>query len=369
MKLASADATTRKNALRLMLAVALSALCGAGCDWLGVPLAWMLGPLLGTAALSLAGAEVRFPQILRRIGQATVGTTVGLYITASVAVQLVTMLPLMVAAALLVVGITCVLSLFLSLASGSDHKTSFLAMMPGGVAEMGNLAVIMGASPMHVSVGQSLRVASMVLVIPPLLIFFFPASDTTLIARPQIDTILALALIGGGLSFAFLVRRTGLNNPWMLGSALFCGVLAGSSVVSGSMPPVVFAIGQLLLGMAIGSRFRRDEIVRMPRFILAYLLQTCILIGLVSAIVFLIHDLVSLPTTTMLLAMAPGGLAEMSTTASLLGASVTTVTGFHIVRSFLVNGFVTHYWSGLLRVGFFASGDRVLRRIFRVGAK
>lgn len=326
-------------------------------DLANLPLAWVLGALVASAAVSLSGVDLAPPQILRKFGQCTIGAGVGLYVTASVAVELLTLLPVMVGMALLSIALSAALSIALGHLAGLDHRTAFLAMLPGGLAEMANVAASSGAEPAPVAVTQALRVALVVMIVPPLLVLTTEVQPVR--ERPEMALLPAAGLIAACMLVAALVRRTGLNNPWMLGAALFSGILTAGGITAGAMPDLLFNGAQFLLGFAIGSRFKREIIARMPVLVASF----CGLLAVTLAIVFFIAWLASrigpLGFPTMLLSIAPGGTAEMSMTAQALSVGVTTVTGFHVTRAFLVNGFINVYWNVLTRIGFFEAGDRV----------
>ena len=73
----------RRPAPREIAALACAAAAGAAFHRLGVPLAWVLGPLIATAALSIAGWPVFTPVAGRRFGQVTIGASIGLNISAA----------------------------------------------------------------------------------------------------------------------------------------------------------------------------------------------------------------------------------------------------------------------------------------------
>src|SRR5436190_11419423 len=64
-----------------------------------LPLPWLLGALVATMTLSLAGAPVRLIPWGRPAGTVVVGASTGLQFTAAVVAKLVTLLPLIIGAA------------------------------------------------------------------------------------------------------------------------------------------------------------------------------------------------------------------------------------------------------------------------------
>ena len=86
-------------ALAIALTLAAGVVGGFAARYVHLPLPWLLGALFATMALSLAGAPVRLIPWGRPAGTVVVGASTGLQFTATVVAKLVTLLPLIIAAA------------------------------------------------------------------------------------------------------------------------------------------------------------------------------------------------------------------------------------------------------------------------------
>src|SRR5258707_9156672 len=91
-------------------------------------------------ALSLAGAPVRLIPWGRPAGTVVVGASTGLQFTATVVAKLVTLLPLIIAAAFLSTIVGAIGGLLYMRLGGGHRTTAFFATVPGGVVETTNLA-------------------------------------------------------------------------------------------------------------------------------------------------------------------------------------------------------------------------------------
>ena len=125
---------------RRLAALALAALTGLIFHALGVPLAWILGPLISTALLSIAGWPVFSSLRGRRLGQLVIGAGLGLNITAALVAAMLPWLPVMVAVSLLSVTVTSFFSVFLARLADLDRVTAYFAMMSAGLSEMATSA-------------------------------------------------------------------------------------------------------------------------------------------------------------------------------------------------------------------------------------
>lgn len=346
--------------LRQVMAV-LAALAGGAAAYLArVPLAWVLGPLIVTAALSVSGARVWSSTRARRFGQLVIGTGLGLNITATLLLDIGPWIPVMIATALCAIVITSAFSVLLQRFGRLDRATAYFAMMPGGLSEMANVGARVGARAEPIALAQAVRIGFVVLVLPPAIIAlgihgdFLLIDDTQALGYPVVAILLVLAL--AGVWFMDLIR---MANPWMLGALVTAAVLTSAGFVDGQMPRIIFYGGQLLLGIAIGARFRRDIIARLPRLFVLVTLFTLFITLTLFACGAGLSRLTGLDLATAALASSAGGVVEMALTAQILQLNVAMVLGFHVVRAIMVNGVSIHILNLLDHVGFFDLVERV----------
>jgi hypothetical protein len=107
---------------RLIGVLALGAAVGWSARFVRMPLPFVLGPLVATAALGLAGFPVVGVRRLRPGAQFVIGSAIGIQFTRAVVLTLVKLLPLIVGAALLSMAVCAAASVFLILAAGLDGR-------------------------------------------------------------------------------------------------------------------------------------------------------------------------------------------------------------------------------------------------------
>lgn len=332
----------------------------------GIPLAWVLGPLLVTAIFAISGAKPFAPLAGHRFGQLIIGSAIGLNVTPGLAASMVSLLPVMVISAFVAMLIGAGIAIGLAHFSRVDTKTAFFCMMPGGLSEMANVGAKHGAQHEPIAVSQALRVALVVCLLPPLLV----GLDWQSTLLDELSTNILLAdrlpfLAVTGLAGVFLVRYIKLNNPWMIGSLVGVGIASGFGLFDGLLPRELFYAGQFLLGISIGSRFKREAVLALGKFTLASGLCTMLITALLFGYGILLSSVTDLDIASTVLSVAPGGFAEMTVTAEMLHLNIAAVTAFHVIRASLVNSLTTHYFKLLTRVGFFSAGHALLYRLFR----
>ncbi len=178
---------------------ALCLLCGALAGYLGqrfhVPLAWVLGPMLVTAAFSIAGIRPFAPVAGRRLGQMVIGSSIGLHLTLPVLLHLFGWLPLMAISA--VVAVTCgaLLSVGLACFGGISSKTAYFCLVPGGLSEMANIGSSVGAEPEPIALAQALRIAILVCILPQVILHMGIIGHEAIIDVPPMLAIVPMLVL------------------------------------------------------------------------------------------------------------------------------------------------------------------------------
>jgi len=343
---------------RLAIGYAAAAAAGYGAHLVHLPLAWVLGPLVASAALGISGLTLPASTIARRCGQLIIGATVGLSMTSAVIAGLVAWLPLMLFTAVFAVLVSATSSTLLARFARIDGKTAFFAVLPGGLSEMGNIGASVGARMEPIALIQALRVAFIVLLIPPLMVAHglyqapLPIPDL-----PLQLVALALAASLGGAWLAHLAR---VNNPWVVGAIVVTGALTAFDVTQGRMPSLIFTVGQILIGYNIGTRFRRDALRKLPLVAVISLLIIALMVAVMTLYALALHRFAGIDFAVAVLSSSPGGTAEMAATAQTLHLPVALITAFHVVRAVMVNGLATYYWRGLTAIGYLPALERLI---------
>ena len=111
-----------------------------------------------------------------------------------------------------------------------------------------------------------------------------------------------------------------------------------SPVIDG-LPPSLSALpewsihlGQLFIGISLGTRFTPTFLRAAPRFMISVMLCTVLALFLAAGFGWLLALVGGIHPATAILATSPGGIAEMSLTAKTLQLGVPIVTTFHVTR-------------------------------------
>jgi membrane AbrB-like protein len=305
---------------------------------LGFPLAWMLGSLIAAMLVSLAGIEVQVPKTLRSLSRGVVGLLLGASVTQET-LSRVADWPLSLI--LLVMGIilSCALTTaYYRYIAGFDRLTALSASLPGALNSIPMVAIQMGANPRQVVLPHLFRVTSMILLVPPLFSVWqgLDVANATGSTRGGGWLGAHIWIFLAGLPAWYLAKKLRIPIPDFLGPMLVSAVLSmsGYSLV---LPVWLFALTFVVMGTSIGARF-----YKMPVGLLLgtgghALAGTLVVLAAAAVVGLCIHWLVGVPLPVAMLAVVPGGIAEMAILATALGVDPVFVTAHQMFRSILIN--------------------------------
>ena len=332
---------SRQGLKRVLGTLALALAAAWLCERIHVPLSWMIGPLVGTAACGVFGLPVAAPAMLRNAGQCVIGVALGLYFTPEVLREIASLAPALLAgiawALLLGHGFYRLLARVSHAVGDGDRATAFFSAAIGGASEMVVLGEQHGGRIDRIAAAHSLRVLIVVVTIPLGLQWAALKGIDPALPGPGHFNLGGLLLLGAlALASALLLRRLRLPNPWVLGALAVALMLTANGIELSTLPKPVSNVAQLLIGVALGVRFTPDFARSAPRWLAAVGLGSFAMIALSAAFAWALAHAASLHWATVLLGTSPGGIAEMSITAKVMQLGVPVVTAFHVTRYVVV---------------------------------
>ncbi|MFN3499124.1 MAG: AbrB family transcriptional regulator [Pannonibacter indicus] len=321
----------------------IAAACGG---WvmtrIGAPLPWMIGPLIVTALLYVSGlATLVIPVKTRPAGQIIVAAQVGLFFSPAAFGKLIELSPLLVGMALATAVCACLTAYVLARLSGMGMVPAFLSTIPTSPVEAAVIAEKLGLPHGPVIFAQTLRIASIVVLVPVALyaVDGWPDRSNAGAAAP-IRPFETLALFAAAAATALVFRTLRISNPFFLGALAASAAITAAGVTLAPFPPVVLSMAQILLGTWLGSTFRRSLFTSAGRLVGSIALSTLLFVLLSTACGLISASLLGMGWENLVLGAAPGGVTEMALTAKFLELDVALITAFHLVRIFLIVPFI-----------------------------
>lgn len=326
---------------RLWLVAAATLLAAVLGAWffraLHLPLAAILGSMLGSTIVANLFGAMGGGRKLRRLGQLFVGASIGAVLTPDVIGELYRLFPLMLGVAIASNLFGLVLAFPVAKIAGVDKLTAMLSSLPAGMAEMATLAHDLKADEQVVAFIHTIRVVMVLLLIPAWIGFVAPGSVPALLSVWD-GLAETLALVAAAAVIAALATRFNVINAWIIAPMLLCLAVVAAGHSLPPVPPIILLAAQIAIGVSLGLRFRVDSLRRFPRVALAGLLSALLLAGgAFTVLATSVEGLGELDHVSAILAVAPGGLGEMIASAGALGLLAATVAGFQLTRSVLTN--------------------------------
>lgn len=306
--------------------------------WLGWPIPWLLGSLAAGGLCSINGIGVKAPPLCRELGLSVIGLSLGLYFTPQMGGFLFDNALWLVCGMLFALLLGIIGTWLLMRLHGTDFQTAWFASAVGGASEMAYLSARHGAQVDLVVAAHSLRVLLIVSLVPAFYQFagLHGADGSVLAVNREVHFFGLAALLAAGWAAAKLFEWRDWSNPWTFGPMFAAIVLTVSGVHLSAVPDWLSAAGQLCIGWGLGTKFGKGFFRRAPKFLSVVALNVLISLILTFGLTLAVAEWSGLPSASVGLGLAPGGVAEMTVTAKVLQLGVPLVTAFHVCRMLAV---------------------------------
>ncbi len=305
---------------------------------LGLPAAFLTGPLLAAATFSITNRPViRFTPFIYRLAQSVIGVMLSFSITAKSLQTIAANWVPVIALVLAMLALTTVIGIFLQRFANLQPGTALLGTLPGGAGEMIAMSDSLGADVRLVTVMQYGRLLAILATIS-LVGHFAGASPgaghpmTSLAAvhpaGPLHYLISAMiALVGAALGTRFRIPAGTMIIPAVL--AAFAGVIG---VPAAPWPPIVIGAAYMVLGLQIGSNFDAAIIQQLRRLGLFVLVSNIFLLVVSALLAACLMPLLKIDLLSAYLAATPGGLDSVAVMATDLKADAALILAVHSLR-------------------------------------
>jgi uncharacterized protein len=289
--------------------VALSVLAGAGLHEIGLPAAFLLGPLLAAILVQTTSGGVKVPPLLQVGAQAMIGCLIARAITPVVVSGFLQHWAPVVATVMLSLSGGVLIGWSMSRLGIIPGTTPVWGMMPGAATAMMLMAEAYGADARLVAFMQYLRVVLVAVAGSVVAILFAHGggSRTAPGFFPPIDlqslvATLALASIGAGAG-----RLSRIPGGVLLGSLTLCALGSGTGWIRIELPPVLLIASYAVIGWSIGSRFTRDVLATAARKLPQTLGAAALLMLFCGLLSYALMRWLHTDPLTAYLAASPGG--------------------------------------------------------------
>ena len=305
---------------------------------LGLPLPFLLGPMLLCLIAALCGAPLegagQFGTLMRTI----LGVAVGASITPQVLAGLPAMAGSLALVPVFIAVIACVGYPLLRRVFGFDHATAWYGAMPGGLQDMLVFGEEAGGDVRALSLIHATRVL-VIVTVAPLIMTFYWGTDLSQPPGQPIGTIAPrelLLMAVCGIAGWKIAQRVGLFGASILGPMILTAALSLSGLITHRPPAEMIQAAQFFIGIAVGAKYAGITARELRLHVTARLVYSLILAAISLVFIEIIFQLGLAPALDAFLGFLPGGQAEMIVIAIIAGADLAYIVSLHLLRIVLV---------------------------------
>jgi membrane AbrB-like protein len=324
--------------MKTVFAFAVAAVGVAVFKALDLPLPWLLGPIFACLIAALAGVPMGGVKPLNNAMRTVLGVAVGATLTPAVIATFPAMWPTLLLVPVMTVAIGVTGVPYFRRVWGYDFATAYYSTMPGGLQDMLIFGEEAGGKVRTMSLIHATRVMVIVVALPFLLKGIWEADlsnppGAPLVSVPWQDLVLMVLCAAVGW---WAAQRIGMFGASILGPLIVTAFAAMGGLLENRPPAEAIWAAQFFIGMTIGSKYAGVTMAEVKRDVAAGLGFCGLLIVLTIIFVEFIYAFSLAPGQEALLAFAPGGQAELTVLALIVGADVAFVVAHHVLRMFVV---------------------------------
>ncbi|MEP1612778.1 MAG: AbrB family transcriptional regulator [Roseobacter sp.] len=303
-----------------------------------LPLPWLLGPIVACLLAAIGGVPLNSIKVVNDSMRTILGVAVGATLTPAVIASVPAMWPTLILIPLMILIIAVLGIPYFQKLCGYDFATAFYAAMPGGLQDMIVFGEEAGANVRSLSLIHATRVLVIVAALPFLLKGIWgadlsnpPGAMASAIPMHELAVMVFCAFSGWRIA-----KRMGMFGASILGPLILTALITVSGGLHNRPPAEAIWAAQFFIGLSIGCKYAGITMTEIRRDLAAGLGFCGLLMILTLVIVEAVYTLGLAPGQEALLSFAPGGQAELTVLALIVGADAAFVVAHHIVRIFTV---------------------------------
>jgi len=303
-------------------------------DYLNIPLAWMLGPMIITSIAALSGLKVKMPKLALSSILIILGLHIGNYIDQNLFNQMINWIWTSVIMLIYIIVCILIVAKYLQKFSGYSEKASIFSAAPGALGPLMILAEHEKTDLSQVATSHLIRLIIIITVIP-FIIVNNTSSEVLLVDEFDYigqNHLSLLLLIIASLFFILIFDKIKVPAALLSGTLFASGLLQMTDIASYKLPDASINFCLLILGASVGCRFAEKTVKEIANNSLHSLIATTILVilGLIAA--YMATFFIDTNILTLILSFSPGGIYEVAVIAIAFDLDPEFVAFHHIIR-------------------------------------
>ena len=226
-------------------------------DFLKIPLAWMIGPMIITSFIALKGFQVMMPRLALSSILIILGLHIGNYIDQNLLNQMVNWIWTTIIMFFYIIISILIVSKYLQKFSNYKEKTSIFSAAPGALGPLMILAEYEKSDLSQVATAHLIRLIIIITLFPFIIVNLYPAEALELekfdyMSQNHWELVLLILV---SLIFIFFFDKVKVPAALLSGTLVASGVLQIFDIASYKLPDASINFCLLILGASVGCRF------------------------------------------------------------------------------------------------------------------
>tara|TARA_B100001057_G_scaffold474596_1_gene540342 strand:- start:810 stop:1889 length:1080 start_codon:yes stop_codon:yes gene_type:complete len=308
-------------------------------EFLNIPLAWFLGPMIATSIASLFGLNIKMPKLILSTTLILLGLYIGNYIDKNLFSQIHQWAWTSLIMLIYIIISVLIVSKYLQIFSKYERKTSIFSAAPGALGPLMILAEDEKKTDLsQVATSHLIRLIIIITIFPFIVDNFYDV-ESTKFTEEIVDNqniIHLILLIVCSIILITIFDRLKIPAALLSGTLFASGILQISEIATYKLSPNIIDYCLLILGASVGCRFANKTFSEIARnawhsFIATFLL---VVLGLIAA--FAASLIIDKNFFTLILSYCPGGIYEVAVIAVFFNLDPEFVSFHHIIRLLMI---------------------------------
>tara|TARA_Y100000591_G_scaffold225163_1_gene196269 strand:- start:74 stop:1153 length:1080 start_codon:yes stop_codon:yes gene_type:complete len=303
-------------------------------DFLKIPLAWMIGPMIVTSFIALKGFQVMMPRLALSSILIILGLHIGNYIDQNLLNQMVNWIWTTIIMFFYIIISILIVSKYLQKFSNYKEKTSIFSAAPGALGPLMILAEYEKSDLSQVATAHLIRLIIIITLFPFIIVNLYPAEALELekfdyMSQNHWELVLLILV---SLIFIFFFDKVKVPAALLSGTLVASGVLQIFDIASYKLPDTSINFCLLILGASVGCRFANKTFKEVANNSFHGLVATVLLVLLGFVAAYIATFFVDTNFLSLILSFCPGGIYEVAVIAIAFDLEPDFVSFHHIIR-------------------------------------
>ena len=303
-------------------------------DFLKIPLAWMIGPMIVTSFIALKGFQVMMPRLALSSILIILGLHIGNYIDQNLLNQMVNWIWTTIIMFFYIIISILIVSKYLQKFSNYKEKTSIFSAAPGALGPLMILAEYEKSDLSQVATAHLIRLIIIITLFPFIIVNLYPAEALELekfdyMSQNHWELVLLILV---SLIFIFFFDKVKVPAALLSGTLVASGVLHIFDIASYKLPDASINFCLLILGASVGCRFANKTFKEVANNSFHGLVATVLLVLLGFVAAYIATFFVDTNFLSLILSFCPGGIYEVAVIAIAFDLEPDFVSFHHIIR-------------------------------------